>query len=132
MEQHRATLTGHAPILLVRDVFASANYYRDQLGFTYDRLWGEPPNFCILQRDRLRLMLCQVPKEHQVVPHWHIVEKIWDVYFWVDNVETLYDQLKATGAKIDYELEDKPYGCREFGVQDLDQHDIAFGQPNPG
>ena len=28
---------GSAPILLVADVVKSANYYRDTLGFTYDK-----------------------------------------------------------------------------------------------
>ncbi len=36
---------------------------------------------------------------------------------------------KRRGAKIDYEIGDKPYGIREFGVQDLDGHDLAFGSP---
>ena len=27
-----------------------------------------------------------------------------------------------------YELCEQPYGCLEFGIQDLDGHDIAFGQ----
>ena len=39
-----------APVLLVADVEAAANYYRDQLGFRYDQLWGDPPGFCILWR----------------------------------------------------------------------------------
>jgi hypothetical protein len=50
------------------------------------------------------------------------------VYFWVDDVEAMYSELRERGAKIDYELSDKPYGCREFAIQDLDGHDIAFGQ----
>ena len=36
---------------LVADVEAAANYYRDTLGFRYERFWGEPPAFCILWRD---------------------------------------------------------------------------------
>ena len=44
------------------------------------------------------------------------------------RVDALYADLQQRGAKIDYELHDKPYGCREFGIQDLDGHDIAFGQ----
>ncbi|MEO0345700.1 MAG: hypothetical protein AAF229_05535 [Pseudomonadota bacterium] len=39
-----------APVLLVADVEAAANYYRDQLGFRYDQPWGDPPGFCILWR----------------------------------------------------------------------------------
>ena len=121
-------LIGSAPILLVRDVVASANYYRDKVGFNYDRLWGEPPRFCILWRDNFHLMLSQTDDPKAIVPHYKVVENMWNVYFWVDDVQALFDELKGKGATIDYELCDQPYGCREFGIRDLDGYDIAFGQ----
>jgi uncharacterized glyoxalase superfamily protein PhnB len=121
-------LTASAPILLVNDVVAAANYYRDRVGFSYDRLWGEPPDFCILHRDGMRLMLSQVNNPADIRPHWTVVDKMWNVYFWVDDVDALYAELHSRGAKIDYGLCNKHYGCREFGIQDLDGHDIAFGQ----
>jgi len=46
----------------------------------------------------------------------------------VNDADALYEEVKGRGAKIDYELCDQPYGCREFGIQDLDGYDIAFGQ----
>lgn len=121
-------IVGSAPILLVRDVVASAEYYRDKVGFTYERFWGEPPAFCILQRDAYHLMLRQVADPKVVVPHWKVVENMWNVYFWVNDADALFEELKSRGATIDYELCDQPYGCREFGIQDLDGYDIAFGQ----
>ena len=124
----KAKLVGSAPILLVKDVVASANYYRDKVGFSYERFWGEPACFCILWRDRFHLMLSQVADAAFIVPHYRAVEKMWNVYFWVDNVEALYEELQKRGANIDYELCDQPYGCREFGIQDLDGYDVAFGQ----
>jgi uncharacterized glyoxalase superfamily protein PhnB len=54
---------------------------------------------------------------------------MWNAYFWVDDVDALYQEFVAAGAKIDYGLGNKPYGIREFGIQDLDGHDIGFGQP---
>ena len=123
-----ATLTGHAPVLLVRDVVASACHYRDFLGFENVEFYGEPPTFCILKRDGLHLMLGKVPHGQEVVPHWQVVEKMCNVYFWVDNVEALFQEFTSAGATIDYELCDQPYGCREFGIQDPDGHDISFGQ----
>lgn len=123
-----ARLTGSAPILLVRDVMASADYFRDAIGFTYDRFWGDPPDFCILRRDGLSLMIAQLPKGQSGTPHWRIRDKMWNVYFWVDDVDALYAELNTSGARIDYTLHDQPYGVREFGIQDLDDHDIAFGQ----
>lgn len=121
-------IIGSAPILLVKDVVKSADYYRDKVGFSYERFWGEPPCFCILWRDKFHLMLSQVEDEKAIVPHHRVVEKMWNVYFWVDDVAALYDDLKQRGVKIDYELCDQPHGCREFGIQDLDGYDIAFGQ----
>jgi uncharacterized glyoxalase superfamily protein PhnB len=121
-------ILGVAPVLLVRDVVASANYFRDKLGFSYDRLWGEPPGFCMVRRDGQTIMLSQAPAEAKLIPHWRVVEQMWNAYFWVEDVEALYAEYKKSGAKIDYEVELKPYGVKEFGVQDLDDHDIAFGQ----
>ncbi len=123
-----ARIIGSAPILLVKDVVAAANYYRDQVGFRYERFWGEPPDFCILERDGYHLMLAQVADARAVVPHWKVRTNMWNVYFWVDDVRAMYEELQARGAKIDYELGMQPYGVLEFGIQDLDGYDIAFGQ----
>ncbi len=121
-------LTASAPVLLVKDVQAAADHYRDVLGFSYERFWGEPPSFVILTRDGLYLMLRQADDPRHIVPHWTVSKNLCDVYFWVRHVDALHAQLSGRGAKIDYGLCDQPHGCREFGVQDLDGHDIAFGE----
>ena len=123
-----ARLVSSAPVLMVRDVVAAANHYRDVLGFTYDRFWGQPPKFVILQRDGLRLMLNEAPRGTAIVPHWQVDSGIWNAYFWVDDVDTLFAEFSARGARIDYGLSNKPYDVREFGIQDLDGYDLGFGQ----
>jgi len=123
-----AKLLRSAPVLLTNSVVRAANYYRDNLGFSYDKIWNDPPDFVILNRDSISLMLQQSPKEEFVVPNWKICRGIWNVYFWVEGIDHLYDELIARGAKIDYTIGNKPYGCREFGVQDLDGYDIGFGE----
>jgi predicted lactoylglutathione lyase len=121
-------ITAGAPVLLVSDVVASANYFRDAVGFTYDKFYGEPPHFCIAQRDGHYVMLAKVDDPRQIKPNWKIVHQMWNAYFWVDDAKALFDELVASGAKIDYDLGVKPYGILEFGIQDLDGHDIGFGQ----
>jgi hypothetical protein len=125
---HEPKLLGSAPVLLVVDVVKAANYYRDQLGFSYDRFWGEPPDFCMVKRDGFIVMLAQVHPGTPLKPHWKIVSNMWNAYFWCDDVEALHNEFVKRGAKIDYGLGIKPYGIKEFGIQDLDGHDIAFGQ----
>ena len=123
-----AKLTEVAPVLLVADVVKASDYYRDKLGFDDVGLFGEPPNFAIVRRDELAVMLSQKGSGVEHKPNWHIVEKMWDAYFWVDDAEALYAELLERGATIDYTIYTTPWGTREFGVQDADDHDIAFGQ----
>jgi uncharacterized glyoxalase superfamily protein PhnB len=127
-ESAKAKLTASAPVLFVRDVRTAAEHYRDAMGFSFEEIWGEPPSFVILRRDGVHLMLKEIGDPERIVPRWTVSPGLWDTYVWVDDVEALYRELVARGAKIDYPLCDQPYGCREFGTQDLDGHDIGFGQ----
>lgn len=121
-------ITGSAPILLVSDIVKSAEWYRDKLGFSFDKFWGDPPGFCILERDNFNLMLSKVEDKTEIKPHWKIVDKMWNVYFWVDDAEAIYEEFKKNGATIDYTLYTTPYNVKEFGVNDPDGYDIAFGE----
>ncbi len=123
-----ARIVGSAPVLLVADVVAAAEYYRDKLGFEIPRYWGEPPCFCMPQRDGHIVMLSQVEDPKHVVPHYKAVENMWNAYFWVDDAEAFHAEFVERGATIDYGLCVQPYGVKEFGVQDLDGYDIAFGE----
>lgn len=120
-------LTGSAPILAVNDVKISAEYYRDKLGFTITNVFGAPAYFAIIQRNNLSMMFAKAPKD-KIVPNWKIVEKTSNVYFWVNNIDELYEEFINNGADIDYELYTTPYGIREFGINDPDDYDIAFGE----
>jgi len=123
-----AKLISSAPVLFVRSVQASAEHYRDAMGFRFDRFYGDPPSFVILGRDGLHVMLKSVSDHSAIIPRWRVSDNLWDMYFWVDDVEALYQEFRNRGAKIDYELCNQPYGCREFGAQDIDEHDVGFGQ----
>lgn len=120
-------LTASAPILLVNDVVHSAEWYRDKLGFSIVQYYGEPANFVIIHRDGHYLMFRNAPPE-EIKPYWKIVENTCNVYFWVDDVETLYKEFVDAGATIDYSLYTAPYGVKEFGINDPDGYDISFGE----
>lgn len=122
-------ITASASVLIVKNVVKSAEYFRDKLGFSQLEMYGHPTDFCIASRDNFKVMLAQVDDPHaNLVPNWKIVKQMWNIYFWVDDVDAIYAEFQKSGAIIDYTLHTKPYGVREFGVQDLDDHDIAFGQ----
>ncbi len=121
-------ITAQAAVLLVRDVPASIAYWTDKLGFEATGTWGDPPEFAILKRDGARVMLGQARAEQPIVPFWKMRPSLWNAYFWVDDAKATFAEMKAQGATIDYELCLQPYGVLEFGVRDLDDQDIGFGQ----
>lgn len=123
-----ARISGQASVLVARDVAAAVAYWVGKLGFTLRGSWGEPVDFAILERDGSRVMLGQAKPEAEITPYWKQRDGLWNAYFWVDDARSIYDEMTARGAIIDYELCTQPYGVLEFGVRDLEGHDIAFGQ----
>jgi predicted enzyme related to lactoylglutathione lyase len=112
----------------VADIERSVAYFRDRLGFECET-HGDPPNFVTARRDEATVLLALCPEPERIVPNWQIVDKVWNVYIRVDDADAVYDEVRRRGAGIDYTIYDAPHGFREFGVQDPDGHDIAFGQP---
>ena len=123
-----ASVTGISPVLLVAEIDRAVAYYRDQLGFTCE-VYGDPPNFASAKRDCATILLALSDEPERIVPNWQIVHNMWNAYIRVDDVDAVYAEVQQRGAPIDYTIYDAPHGFREFGVQDPDGHDIAFGQP---
>jgi uncharacterized glyoxalase superfamily protein PhnB len=53
------------------------------------------------------------------------------VYVAVDDVDAHYARAKEAGAEITRELEDMPYGSREYSARDRDGHVWSFGTYRP-
>ena len=110
-----------APYFLVPDVFATAEYYRDALGFAFEQFWGEPPRFVML-RSAVELGADVARPNHARVRH------SFDTYVWVADVDALHAELAQRGAKILYAPCTQPHDCREFEVEDPNGYRICFGQ----
>ena len=131
-ESANAQLRAIAPYFFVADVTKAAAYYRDVLGFKYERLWGEPPSFCMVDRDGLTIMLKQVADKVLIRPNGNVPES-WDAYIWVRDADQLFAEFANRKARIAYPVcYQEEYGNREFAVRDLDGYVIAFGHHVPG
>ena len=118
-----------APYFIVDDVVTSANYYRDALGFHYERLWGDPPAFCMVTRSGIVIMLSQLPRTGVMRPN-RVADpdgEAWDAYIWVENADALLAEFKSKGVTIARDICDQPYGCRDFDVEDCNGYRLCFG-----
>jgi len=105
------------PILNVRNVPASIEYYVGKLGFRREWDWGDPPTFACVGRDEVRIFFCQ---DGQGAPG------TWLSIF-VQDVDALYEDYKKTGAIVRQPPADFPWGVREMNVEDLDGHRLRLG-----
>jgi len=123
-----------APYFIVDDVVATANYYRDKLGFAYDRFWGDPPAFCMVGRRGAIIMLSQFEEPGAMRPNRLADSEggAWDAYIWVDDADALLAEFTSKGVAIARQICDQPYGCRDFDVEDCNGYRLCFGQDIEG
>ncbi len=119
-------LHGMHPVLAVRDVVKSVDYYRDMLGFHIDFVHGDPP---------VHARVCADP--FYSTPTVHIrfeplepgVAPSPSVYLWVHvgtGLDRLFEVYRDRGVKIVSEPKDRPWGLRQFVVEDCDGYLISF------
>lgn len=118
-----------APYFIVDDVVETASFYRDKLGFAYERFWGEPPAFCMVYRAGIVIMLSQLEVKGVMRPNSRAAPDCdaWDAYVWVDDADALHDEFVKKGVTIVRGLCDQHYGNRDFDILDCNGYRLCFG-----
>jgi predicted enzyme related to lactoylglutathione lyase len=110
----RTKFENSQPILKVADMAVSVRYYVDVLGFK-NADWGNT-HFTSVNRDLAGIYLCQGGQGHAGT---------W-VWIGVEDVEVLYHEYQACGARIRHPPENYPWAY-EMKVEDPDGHVLRFG-----
>ena len=118
------------PQFSVSDLMATADYYRDTLGFEVRGFFGEPPVFAMVGRDNVEIFFNQLPPGHSTARVRAPVA--YDAYLHVTNVDALAAELRAHGAAIREGPVDRSYQMREVIVSDLNGLVLAFGEDMGG
>lgn len=118
-----------SPCFLVEDVVRTAEYYRDVLGFHFDRYWGELPCFVILLRDSVEISFSKPGPSTSPRPSRNAhAQTPWDVYVWVTDLNGLQEELQSKGARIIRSPEETSYRTREIAIEDCNGYVLCFGQ----
>lgn len=103
------------PELPVADVERAQRHYRDALGFEIGWL-DEGREIGAVSRGKVAIFFRKRIPPFEPAVHWVFAE----------DVDATYDELKSSGAKIVEPLEEKPWGMRQFTVEDLDGNRFHF------
>jgi uncharacterized glyoxalase superfamily protein PhnB len=103
------------PELPVADVERAQQHYRDTLGFEIAWLY-EHKEIGAANRGNVAIFFRKRKPPFEPVIHWVFAE----------DIDATYQELKASNANIVDPLEKKPWGLRQFTVQDLDGNVFYF------
>jgi catechol 2,3-dioxygenase-like lactoylglutathione lyase family enzyme len=110
---------GVTPVLRVRDVAASRDYYVQALGFKVN---FETEDFVSISRGRCCLFLCEGDQGHP------------GAWVWIDgqDIDALYAEYQSSGAKIRHPPTNYSWAL-EMQVEDLDGNILRLGsEPREG
>ena len=106
-----------APLLLVPDVGATADFYRSVLGFKSDE-GADSPEYSVVWRDNAAVHFSQGEDAPRGVR----------IFFWVKDVNALYDEVVQRGVTIAVPIGTRPYGVRDFAIRDPNGVVVVCGQ----
>ncbi len=124
-ESTAANITGISPQFLVDDLTAAIAYYRDRLGFETDFIYES--FYASVSRDGFAIHL-KMPPKTGLVRESRTENEHLDAYIGVSGIEALYEELQSKGANIIRPLEERPWNCKEFYVEDTDGHILCFSE----
>ena len=111
------------PHLPVKNLQATLDYYRDELGFTDEWTIGTTDGG--IRRDNLRLLFAEDSDfVHDMNKSKHRLPLIW----FVDDIDSIYQELKARGIELADDLRMPPYGLREFAFIDINGYYIRIAE----
>lgn len=125
---HRAAhLTGIAPQFLVDDLERAIAYYRDKLGFTLDFVYES--FYASVSRDGFGIHLKHGSRPAADREHRKQNEHL-DAYISVSGIRGLFSEFEMRGTRVIKPLEQQPWACLDFYVEDPDGYILCFGELN--
>ena len=118
-------ITSLAPQFLVDDLPVAIAWYRDRLGFETDFVYES--FYASVSRDGFSIHLKCAPKTAADRTHRKENEHL-DASISVQNIEALFAELTSNGANIIRSLEARPWGRKDFYVEDLDGYLLCFSE----
>jgi uncharacterized glyoxalase superfamily protein PhnB len=117
--------------LFVADIKVSCDFYREKLGFTVAFVYGDPPFYAQVTRDRAVLNLKAVgePVFAGDIREREGLLSATLTLASADEIKQLYLSYQAAGVRLGQTLKKEPWGARTFVVKDPDGNLILFAGP---
>ena len=114
-----------APQFLVDDLERAIAYYRDRLGFTTDFVYES--FYASVSRDGFAIHLKHGPPRAEERAFRKANEHL-DAHVGVSGIRDLFEEVQKRGAEVIKPLEERPWACVDFYVEDPDGYILCFSE----
>ena len=122
-----AQITGVAPQFLVDDLDRAIAYYCDRLGFELDFKYQS--FYAAVRRDGFAIHLKCATKLAADRAHRKQNEHL-DAYISVSGIRALFSEFETRGAEVIKPLEEQPWACIDFYIEDPDGYILCLSEQN--
>jgi uncharacterized glyoxalase superfamily protein PhnB len=105
------------PVMAVKDVKATAKFYKEALGFDVNIIWENPSYGCV-SRGGITIEFGEGRPNH-VGGSACVLQ--------VSDVDSLYSEFKSRGVNFVGDFSERDYGSKDFRISDHDGNILVFG-----
>jgi GNAT superfamily N-acetyltransferase/uncharacterized glyoxalase superfamily protein PhnB len=107
------------PVLPVKDIAKTIQYWQKVLGFQTEWTWGEPPNIGAVSWQKVHVQFILNPE----LAESSIGNSLW---IRVRHIDALYEIHQRNGAEIVDPPSNKPWGMTQYAVRDNNGYYLVF------
>lgn len=120
-------LQAAAPSLTVNDIEKSLAWYRDVLGFAVKQRWEDKGKLFGVEMSAGDVIFMLGQDDWKKGRNRVKGEGVRIFCSTAQNVDALAQRIKASGGTLTHEPEDRPWGQRDFSLEDPDGYKITIG-----
>ena len=118
-----------SPLLAVRNVKETIEFYKDTLGFETGMVFPNEnnPEYADLSKDGIVMMFI-LAKNMGIGSDEKLGIGV-NLYMEIDgDIDEYYAELKNKSVKIVYDINDEHFGIRDFAIEDIDGYQLTFNK----
>jgi len=113
------------PVIGTADVAATVAYFEQTLGFRQQWIWGEPPVYAGVKAGGALLYISHDPELATAIRERRLTP---DIFLWVSDIGSIYEQHRAKHADITEELTERPWGVRQYVIRESNGYQLKIAE----
>jgi catechol 2,3-dioxygenase-like lactoylglutathione lyase family enzyme len=113
------------PVIGTADVAATVAYFEQTLGFKQQWIWGEPPVYAGVKAGGALLYISHDPEMATAIRERRLTP---DIFLWVSDIGSIYEQHRAKHAEITEELTERPWGVRQYVIREPNGYQLKIAE----